>query len=51
MPKSTKTTSKNRTQVKDLPVPTKEITKKEKQKVRGGVLGIRLIGRKRVVSF
>ena len=38
MQKATKTTSKKRTQVKDLKAPTKEMTKKEKQKVRGGII-------------
>lgn len=36
MPKSTKTTAQKRTQVNKLPVPSKEMTRKEKQKVRGG---------------
>jgi hypothetical protein len=40
MKKTGNTTTKKRTQVKDLPAPTKEITKKEKQKVRGGIIVI-----------
>jgi len=39
MPKTTKNTAKKRTQVKDLPTPAKKMTKKEKQNVRGGVIG------------
>jgi hypothetical protein len=38
MKKTSKTTTKKRTQVKDLPAPTKEMTKKEKEKVRGGII-------------
>ena len=36
--KTTKKTIKKRTQVKDLPVRSKEMTTKEKQKVRGGII-------------
>jgi len=36
MPKNTKTTNKKRTQVKDLPIPRKEMTQEEKRKVKGG---------------
>ena len=39
MPKTTKTTAKKRTQVKDLPARAKKMTMKEKQKVRGGLVG------------
>ena len=39
MPKTTKTTAKKRTQIKNLPAPATKMTKKEKQKVRGGLVG------------
>ena len=39
MPKKTKTTTKKRTQVKDLPAPTKKMSEKEKRNVRGGAVG------------
>ena len=39
MPKTTKTTAKKRTHVKDLPARAKKMTNKEKQSVRGGVIG------------
>ena len=36
--KKNTTTNKKRTQVKDLKAPTKEMTKKEKEKVKGGII-------------
>ena len=39
MPKTTKKTTKKRTQVKDLAAPAKKLTKKEGQNVRGGAVG------------
>ncbi len=38
MPKSTKTTTKKRTQVKDLPKSKQKLNKKEMSKVKGGLV-------------
>jgi hypothetical protein len=37
--KKTKTTTKKRTHIKDLPSPSKKMSEKEKQNVRGGAVG------------
>ncbi len=39
MANTTNVTTKKRTQVKDIPVPSKEMTKEEKGKIRGGAVG------------
>ena len=39
MPKSTKTTTKKRTQVKELPKSRQKLNKRELSKVKGGVIG------------
>ena len=39
MPKSTKTTTKKRTQVKELPKSKRKLNERELNKVKGGVIG------------